>query len=375
MPSPKVRVDHESLRRIAGSFNRHADATQRLVDSLRSQLEVLKNGDWVGKGATQFYGEMDAHVMPAVQRLASALERSAAVTSQISGVMQQAEDDTARLFTSGAGDAGAAEGMASAVLAGGQAFRAASDGSGAGSSSAAQVASPSPGSIGIGSIPGYSAYPSKADGAGGGVVGRMLKNLPPDVRELAAKSPTLLKKLEIAERLGYRIVLGPEGGGSETDHAAKTITIERGHSISEQVSIVAHEAAHAAKGPHVYFRPDETEISKEGKRNFVEVHTEISLNGEGEAVMNQAIAREEILKAGGPDVGIWGDDDGRYLQLYDDYKKGLDTWHGTVHKMGQLYAHEHPSTAPEGTTYREYYTKFWVGVWDDEMSIRLENQE
>jgi len=43
--------------------------------------------------------------------------------------------------------------------------------------------------------------------------------------------------------------------------------------------------------------------------------------------------------------------------------------------MGQLYANEQPSVSPKGTTYRGYYTKFWEGVWDEEMSIRLEHQE
>ena len=139
--------------------------------------------------------------------------------------------------------------------------------------------------------------------------------------------------------------------------------------------MLAHETAHAAKGPHLYFIPDETMISKEGKKEFVRVHTEVDLNGEGDAVMHEAIVREEILNAGGPDVGITGDVDGKYSKLYDDYKKGLDTWHGTVHSMGQLYANEQPSVSPKGTIYRDYYAKSWEGVWDEEMSIRLEHQE
>jgi len=96
--SSTTRADYESLSQIARSFGQQADATRQSLQRLRSKMGVLQGGDWEGKGADKFYQEMDSAVLPAVQRLAQALERASETTRQISRVMKQAEDDAARLF-------------------------------------------------------------------------------------------------------------------------------------------------------------------------------------------------------------------------------------------------------------------------------------
>ena len=55
-------------------------------------LEILKGGDWVGKGADKFYGEMDSAVLPALKRLITALETAQRVTRQISKIHKDTKE-------------------------------------------------------------------------------------------------------------------------------------------------------------------------------------------------------------------------------------------------------------------------------------------
>jgi WXG100 family type VII secretion target len=98
MTAPKVRADYETLASIAQSFLREADGTQKVLGNLRQCLDALKGGDWVGRGATAFYREMDHDVLPTVKRLEGALRQAGRLTRQISQLMKQAEDDAAALF-------------------------------------------------------------------------------------------------------------------------------------------------------------------------------------------------------------------------------------------------------------------------------------
>jgi len=129
MPSPKIRVDHDALQAIARTFGQGADATGRTLRQLKSAMGVLQSGDWIGQGASKFYEEMNSQVLPAVQRLNSALAESAKVTGQISQLMKQAEEEAARLLRGEglaaagalAGALGAAVGAAAAAAAAGKA--------------------------------------------------------------------------------------------------------------------------------------------------------------------------------------------------------------------------------------------------------------
>ncbi len=98
MPASLIRSDHDSLAHIAQTFEREADQTRALLRSLKQCLDVLAGGDWIGKGATACYAEMNGSVLPAVQRLAAALETAGRTTKQMGQVMQAAEDEAADIF-------------------------------------------------------------------------------------------------------------------------------------------------------------------------------------------------------------------------------------------------------------------------------------
>jgi WXG100 family type VII secretion target len=98
MPAPRFRGDYDSLTKIAQGFAQHASRASQTNRSLTQSMNTLKGGDWIGKGATAFYKEMEGEVMPAMIRLAKALEASDRVTRQIGKLIKQAEDDASRLF-------------------------------------------------------------------------------------------------------------------------------------------------------------------------------------------------------------------------------------------------------------------------------------
>jgi len=116
MPAPKVRADHDQLSRLATQFARQASETNKSLRQIKRQVDTLQGGDWVGKGATAFYREMDQQVLPALTRLGKSFDAAQKVTAQISKIMKQAEEDVARILgvIAAGGAAASADGAAAA---------------------------------------------------------------------------------------------------------------------------------------------------------------------------------------------------------------------------------------------------------------------
>lgn len=98
MSASKVRVDYDALQEIANTFDQQSLNSRRVLQQLQRRMETLQNGDWVGTGATAFYQEMNSDVLPAMRRLAAALETANRIIRQSSQIMQDAEDEASRLF-------------------------------------------------------------------------------------------------------------------------------------------------------------------------------------------------------------------------------------------------------------------------------------
>ena len=94
MAANKVRADYDELAEIAGSFDCNAGNIHRILHQLHKDLDLLLDGDWVGRGSAEFYREMISDVLPSVKRLGDALERAASTTRQMSRIMKQAEEDS-----------------------------------------------------------------------------------------------------------------------------------------------------------------------------------------------------------------------------------------------------------------------------------------
>ena len=96
MPHDRVRGNHDELKQIAALFGQEADATARTLAALRQRKDTLQGGDWIGRAARTFYGEMDGEVLPALNRLQRALTQAQTVTQKIGVVLRQCESDAAR---------------------------------------------------------------------------------------------------------------------------------------------------------------------------------------------------------------------------------------------------------------------------------------
>ncbi len=175
MPAPRIRADHDALSKVAGQFSQQSDQVSQMTQKLKQKKEVLQGKDWVGKGADKFYAEMDGSVFPSLNRLARALDRAGRITSKISKIMKQAEDDASSLFKQGGesggsagaaagagGDLGSAAGAAAGAAAGG-AVGAAAGSSGGGSSGGGAASG-----AGGGAASGGATGASSGGGGGGG---------------------------------------------------------------------------------------------------------------------------------------------------------------------------------------------------------------
>ena len=98
MASPKVRTDYEELKQLVSGFQQAGEAAQQSLQAIRREKDTLQGGDWMGKGATAFFKEMDDSVLPTLSRLVKALNSAASTTSKISGLMKQAEDEASSVF-------------------------------------------------------------------------------------------------------------------------------------------------------------------------------------------------------------------------------------------------------------------------------------
>jgi WXG100 family type VII secretion target len=102
MSRPVVRADYEQLLTITRVFEHHSTAIEAILKQLTANTDTLRRGDWVGQGATAFYGEMDSQVLPSLKRLTRALENAAHSTQSIVQLVQQAELEAAAVFKASA---------------------------------------------------------------------------------------------------------------------------------------------------------------------------------------------------------------------------------------------------------------------------------
>ena len=109
--SDLIRVDHDQMAQVAGKFEQNAQKTSQMLQELQRPYQGLKEGGWIGQGATAFYAEMDGKVIPSLRRLIQALSQAGQATNDISGVMRSADEEASSNFKQNEGGVGAAGGM------------------------------------------------------------------------------------------------------------------------------------------------------------------------------------------------------------------------------------------------------------------------
>lgn len=118
MAANRVRGHYLQLREISQTFSKETESIRQMLGRLQQAQSTLENGHWVGKSADKFYQEMNSAVLPALKRLATALETASQTTQKISQIIKQAEADSAALFKANANNGAAAVGGGGARVAG-----------------------------------------------------------------------------------------------------------------------------------------------------------------------------------------------------------------------------------------------------------------
>jgi WXG100 family type VII secretion target len=95
----EIRADYEEMEQIATRFSTQSQAIQQMLQKVRSSMEKLENGDWIGRGSDAFFNEMNSDILPAVQRLVEALEEGSRSTKDIAQTVQQAEEEASARFS------------------------------------------------------------------------------------------------------------------------------------------------------------------------------------------------------------------------------------------------------------------------------------
>jgi hypothetical protein len=156
---------------------------------------------------------------------------------------------------------------------------------------------------------------------------------------------------------GYQFTFGTPGDGSFISRDRKVIVVDPNGSPIDLARTVAHEVGHG-------MYPEPRDIPPNGLTHdqFIKVNVDQCLRDEGAANFEVCVAREQILARGGPDIGVPGIQDARYLAIYADFKAGKITKEQAIDQMGQLFSNERGSRPPY-ENYRDYYGHKFEGQW------------
>src|SRR5258708_7895633 len=121
MAAATIRANYDQLKQVASTFAKNSDECKRTLQKIKGNKDTLQGGDWIGQGATAFYKEMDDSVLPTLQRLVNALDTAQNSISQISSIMQGAEQQASNVLKGGNHGAAAARPGATAEGAAGAA--------------------------------------------------------------------------------------------------------------------------------------------------------------------------------------------------------------------------------------------------------------
>lgn len=96
----KTELNYDQLQGFIKAFETEAEEIQNLTKNTNSKVEQLHGGEWIGRGADKFFGEMHGEILPAMNRLVHALSTAAQTTRQIAETFNAAEEETQGYFGS-----------------------------------------------------------------------------------------------------------------------------------------------------------------------------------------------------------------------------------------------------------------------------------
>ncbi len=170
--------------------------------------------------------------------------------------------------------------------------------------------------------------------------------LSPAVAALVDKSPTLQGLIASATRKGVNVHLGEAGRGSFTSRSADDTTVaidpQDTPDAAALANVLAHELSHARVGTDTPLGLDSAVGHGRPAMNMAD---------EGEARLVQLIVRDEVLRAGGPD--LMPDVTPRELEIFDQAGRTLDLG-AASRDLGAVMAGMRPSTNTD-LTYAQFH--------------------
>lgn len=100
MAEETVQVDHDQMKSVSQRFNDQSEQVRAQYSKINHQVDVLKNGAWIGPNADEYVKIMEQNLLPAVQRLQKALETASETTKQVAKIMHDADEENKGLFPS-----------------------------------------------------------------------------------------------------------------------------------------------------------------------------------------------------------------------------------------------------------------------------------
>jgi len=190
--------------------------------------------------------------------------------------------------------------------------------------------------------------PSVTSGLGGGVDG------------LASQSPALSQQIQTLQTQGWNIRFSQAGEtGSFTDRRNQTVVIDSNfqNNPTTATSLLSHEVGHAL---YPLSLPSPSGLTR---AEYVTRTTNAQLADEGAATLSNAIARDQLLASGKPDIGILGAQASTYDSIYNQYKSGAITRAQAEQQIGQAYGNGE-RTSTTGQPYQQYYQQSNEARWD-----------
>jgi uncharacterized protein YukE len=98
MAAEIIHADYDQLSRFIPHIEDYVQLTYALQSRIRNLMNRLQSSGWTGDHARAFFVEIDEVVLPAVRRLAGALESTSDATWLTIRTFQEAEEDAGLLF-------------------------------------------------------------------------------------------------------------------------------------------------------------------------------------------------------------------------------------------------------------------------------------
>ena len=94
----RTELDYNQMQAISKQLTNEADAINQLLNQTKSKVDSLHGHQWVGRGADQFFTEMESLVLPSMTRLVNALQQGASAADKIVQTYHAAEDEAQNKF-------------------------------------------------------------------------------------------------------------------------------------------------------------------------------------------------------------------------------------------------------------------------------------